>query len=113
MDSMEIGVIVGGTALTAFVLWYSFGKHEAVFARTGKSGVQEIKVTVEGGYNPDLIVVKQGRPVRLDFYRAATAYCSEWGFVTTSVSPGICRHLKRRRSNSRQAKQGNLPLPVA
>lgn len=44
---------------------------------TGESGVQEIRVTVKGGYAPDVIVVKQGKPVRLDFYRDETASCSE------------------------------------
>jgi len=39
--------------------------------------VQEIKVTVKGGYSPDVIVVKEGVPVRLDFYRDETASCSE------------------------------------
>jgi plastocyanin domain-containing protein len=39
--------------------------------------VQEVKITVKGGYSPDTVVVKQGRPVRLDFYRDETASCSE------------------------------------
>lgn len=77
MDATAIGVIIGGVVLIAFVLWYFFGQREAVAARTGESGVQEIKVTVKGGYTPDVIVVKQGKPVRLDFYRDETASCSE------------------------------------
>jgi plastocyanin domain-containing protein len=36
-----------------------------------------VKVTVKGGYAPDVIVVKQDQPVRLDFYRDETASCSE------------------------------------
>jgi plastocyanin domain-containing protein len=39
--------------------------------------VQEVQVTVKGGYSPDVIVVKQGQPVRLDFYRDETSSCSE------------------------------------
>lgn len=77
MDPIEIGVLVGGLLLIAFVLWYFFGKREAVAAQTSESGVQEIKVTVKGGYSPDVIVVSQGKPVRLDFYRDETASCSE------------------------------------
>lgn len=77
MDLIEIGVLVGGLLLIAFVLWYFFGEREAVTAQTSESGVQEIKVTVKGGYSPDVIVVKQGKPVRLDFYRDETASCSE------------------------------------
>ena len=77
MDASEIGVIIGGVVLIAFVLWYFFGERESVAAQTGTSGVQEIKVTIKGGYSPDVIVVKQGVPVRLDFYRDETASCSE------------------------------------
>lgn len=77
MDAMEIGVVTSGVLLIALVLWYFFGKREAVAAQTGESGVQEIQVTVKGGYTPDVIVVKQGKPVRLDFYRDETASCSE------------------------------------
>ena len=37
----------------------------------------KIKVTVKGGYSPDVIVVKSGVPVRLNFYRDETSSCSE------------------------------------
>ncbi len=77
MDTTEILVLAAGLGAIAFVLWYFFGERERVAARTGGSGVQEIKVTVKGGYSPDVIVVEQGRPVRLDFYRDETASCSE------------------------------------
>lgn len=77
MDAAELGVLVGGVLLIAFVLWFFFGKREAVAATAGESGVQEIRVTVKGGYDPDAIVLKQGKPVRLEFYRDETASCSE------------------------------------
>lgn len=77
MDITEIAVLVGGVILIALILWYFFGEREAAAAEVTATGVQEIKVTVKGGYSPDVIVVKQGRPVRLDFYRDETASCSE------------------------------------
>ena len=77
MDTSEIVVLIGGVAAIAAVLWYFFGERTAVAARTGEGGVQEVKITVKGGYWPDVVVVKQGRPVRLDFYRDETASCSE------------------------------------
>ena len=77
MDTSEIGVIVGGLALIAFILWYFFGEREKAVAQVAASGVQEIKVTVKGGYAPDVIVVKQGQPVRLDFFRDETSSCTE------------------------------------
>ena len=77
MDASEIGVLAGGVGLIGLILWYFFGEREKVAAQTGAGGVQEIKVTVKGGYSPDVIVVKQGKPVRLDFYRDETSSCSE------------------------------------
>jgi plastocyanin domain-containing protein len=77
MDTTEIVVIVGGVALIALVLWFFFGERESVAAVVTDEGVQEIKVTVKGGYSPDVIVVKKNVPVRLDFYRDETSSCSE------------------------------------
>jgi plastocyanin domain-containing protein len=77
MDTTEVIVLVLGIATIGFVLWYFFGKREAVYAAPGAGGVQQIKVTVKGGYAPDVIVVKAGQPVRLDFYREETNSCSD------------------------------------
>ncbi len=77
MDTTEILVIIGGLGLIALTLWYFFGEGEKVAAETNETGVQEIKVTVKGGYSPDVIVVKTGVPVRLNFYRDETSSCSE------------------------------------
>ena len=77
MDTSEILVLVGGVAAIGLVLWYFFGERQRVAATVGAGGVQEVKVTVKGGYEPDVIVVQQGRPVRLDFYRDETSSCSD------------------------------------
>ena len=77
MDISEIAVAIGGVVLIVFLLWYFFGEREQAQAQLAESGVQEIKVTVKGGYSPDVIVVKQGVPVRLDFYRDETDSCTE------------------------------------
>lgn len=90
MDLTEIGVIAAGVVLIAFVLWYFFGEREAVAAEANESGVQEIKVLVKGGYAPDRIVVREGVPVRLNFYRDETASCSE---EVIFGDFGIARHL--------------------
>lgn len=73
----EAGVVVGGLALIGLTLWYFFGPRRRVAATATAAGVQAIRVTVKGGYAPDVIVVKRDRPVRLDFYRDETASCSE------------------------------------
>lgn len=77
MDTTEILVLVGAGGLITLVLWYFFGEREAVAATETDGGVQQIRITVKGGYSPDVVTVKQGRPVRLDFYRDETASCSE------------------------------------
>ncbi len=77
MDMAEIIVVIGGVSLIAFVLWYFFGEREATAAVVNEAGVQEIDVTVKGGYSPDVIVVDRGRPVRLNFRREETSSCSE------------------------------------
>jgi plastocyanin domain-containing protein len=77
MDTTEIIVVAAGIALAALVLWYFFGERERVEASAGGDGVQEIDITVKGGYSPDVVVVRQGAPVRLNFYRDETASCSD------------------------------------
>lgn len=77
MDTTEILVVIGGVGLIALVLWYFFGERESVAAEINAGGVQEIDVTVKGGYSPDVIAVKRGVPVRLNFYRDETSSCSE------------------------------------
>ena len=77
MDTTEIIVVIGGIGLIALTLWYFFGEREQIAAETNETGVQEIKVTVKGGYSPDVIVVKKDVPVRLNFYRDETSSCSE------------------------------------
>lgn len=78
MDSTEIIVLVGGALVAVFVVWFFFmGEGERGEARADESGVQKIKVTVKGGYSPDVIVVKLGMPVELDFYRDEASTCTE------------------------------------
>jgi plastocyanin domain-containing protein len=77
MDTTEIIVLIGGAALIGLVLWYFFGERELFSAQVNEAGVQEIDITVKGGYSPDVIAVKRGVPVRLNFYRDETSSCSE------------------------------------
>src|SRR4051794_38009971 len=78
MDTAQALVTLGGVAAIAWVVWYFFlAERKQVRALAGAGGVQEIKVLVKGGYDPDVIVVERGRPVRLDFYRDETASCSD------------------------------------
>ncbi len=97
MDTNEIFVLVSAAGLIAFIIWYFFGEREAVAASVTDSGIQEIRVTVKGGYSPDVIVVKQGVPVKLDFYRDETASCTE---QVIFGDLGIARDLPAFRTTS-------------
>ena len=77
MDSTETLVLAGAVAMIAIVIWYFFGEREKVAATVTDTGVQEIKITVKGGYTPDVIVVKRGVPVKLEFFRDETSSCSD------------------------------------
>jgi plastocyanin domain-containing protein len=71
-------VTAAGLGAIGWVLWFflfSRGSAQAAILRDG--GVQDVRITVKGGYTPDTIVVQAGTPVRLQFYRDETADCSE------------------------------------
>lgn len=74
----EVVVILGALAAIAWVNWYFlFSGREPVAAAHGVSGVQEIRVRVEGGYVPASVRVSAGRPVRMVFDRQERSGCSE------------------------------------
>jgi len=67
-----------GILLIVLVNWYFFFSRKKVTSvETEETGIQEVKIIVKGGYDPDVIVVKKGRPVRLNFYRDETVDCSD------------------------------------
>jgi plastocyanin domain-containing protein len=78
--SLSLDIILVDLAVIgaiAWVVWYFwFSEKQAVRAVTA-GGAQEVMVRVKGGYDPDVIVVDSGRPVRLHFDRQETASCSE------------------------------------
>jgi plastocyanin domain-containing protein len=77
IDTTETVVVAGSLVLIGLVLWYFFGERERVAAEMTGEGAQQVAITVKGGYSPDVIVVKQGIPVKIDFYRDETESCSE------------------------------------
>jgi plastocyanin domain-containing protein len=77
MDGIQIEVTIAGLLLIALVVWFFFGEREKAVARMGDGGIQVLHVTVKGGYSPDTLVVKRGRPVRIDFDRQEASSCSD------------------------------------
>ena len=71
-------VLLAGAAAIVWVLWYFLvATSGRVAATVDRSGIQESRVVVRGGYSPAEIIVEAGRPVRLLFDRQETASCSE------------------------------------
>ncbi len=71
-------VVAGGVTLIALIAWFFWLKRtQGVRASEGSSGYQEAMILVKGGYTPDTIVVRHGKPVRLNFRREETASCSD------------------------------------
>lgn len=75
MSAAEIAVTLGGVAAIALLAWFFFGPKKAR-AATVKGNVQEVTVTVKGGYSPDIIRVREGVPLRLIFDRQEAGDCS-------------------------------------
>ena len=71
-------VTLAGLALVTFIVWF-FWLKRAKDVRAGETsgGYQEAMILVKGGYTPDTVIVRRGRPVRLNFRREETATCSD------------------------------------
>ena len=76
MSAIDIGVTVSGLVVILFLAWFFFGPKKAKDAKV-KGGVQEVRITVKGGYSPDVIRVKEGVPLRLVFDRQEASDCSD------------------------------------
>ena len=71
-------VLMMGLLLIGFIVWFFWLKRaKGVRAAETSGGYQEVMILVKGGYTPDTIVVRHGKPVRLNFRREETASCSD------------------------------------
>ena len=75
MNVADVVVVVAALLLSAGLWRFFFGAKEASRAEL-RGGVQEVTVTVKGGYSPDRVEVRQGVPVRLAFDRQETGDCT-------------------------------------
>ncbi len=67
-----------GLVLIGGIVWFFWGpRKEGYRAAVTSTGYQEAMVLVKGGYAPDTIVVRAGKPVRLSFRREESSPCSE------------------------------------
>ena len=78
MTPIEWVVVAAGFLTVGWINWYFFlAERSSATAVAGTGGVQEVRITVRGGYDPAEIRVRRGAPVRLVFDRQETAGCSE------------------------------------
>jgi Cu+-exporting ATPase len=75
MSAADIAVVAGGVALTGLLGWFFFGPRKA-HSTDLVGNVQEVTVTVKGGYSPDLVRVRQGVPLRIVFDRQESGECT-------------------------------------
>lgn len=78
MAAIEWFVVAGGFVIIGWINWYFFlAERSSATAVASVGGIQEVTISVQGGYEPADIRVQKGVPVRLVFDRKETAGCSE------------------------------------
>ena len=75
MGLAEVLLTAGGILLIGALAWFFFGPKEAGRAEV-RGEVQEVEVTVKGGYSPGAIRVRQGVPLRITFNRQEAGECT-------------------------------------
>ncbi|MBW4562747.1 MAG: cupredoxin domain-containing protein [Mojavia pulchra JT2-VF2] len=70
-------VTIGGLALIGLELWWFLLSKPKSQKAEAHNGIQEVNITVDGGYEPSRVVVNAGQPVRLNFLRRDPSSCLE------------------------------------
>src|SRR5262245_40958755 len=75
MSSVDLVVVMVALAAVAGLGWFFFAPRRARAAMVG-DGVQRLRVTVRGGYSPNVVQVRQGVPVEIEFDRQESGDCT-------------------------------------
>ncbi|NUR14844.1 heavy metal translocating P-type ATPase [Terrabacter sp. C0L_2] len=75
MTVADIVIVSSAVLASGLLVWFFFGPKKARHAEIA-DGIQVVRVTVRGGYSPDLIEVRPGTPVRVIFDRQESGDCS-------------------------------------
>jgi len=73
----KVAVTLGGLGLIGLELWWFLLSKPKSRQATTQGGIQEVTITVDGGYEPSQIVVQAGQPVLLNFDRKDASRCLE------------------------------------
>ncbi|HTY40954.1 MAG TPA: cupredoxin domain-containing protein [Thermoanaerobaculia bacterium] len=72
MTTDRVAAIAAGAGLVAFLLVFFFGKRPQAAASGSR-----VTIVVDGGYTPDLVVARRGRPLTLVFDRRDSGPCTD------------------------------------
>jgi len=75
MSSVDVVVVVIAAVAIGGLGWYFFAPRRARTAELS-GGVQRLRVVVRGGYSPNVVEVRQGVPVEIDFDRQESGDCT-------------------------------------
>jgi Cu+-exporting ATPase len=75
LNEVDLIITVGGIVLIAALWYWFFGPKKARQAEV-VGNVQEVRITVRGGYNPNIIEARKGIPLRLIFDRQENSDCT-------------------------------------
>ncbi|HBE47784.1 MAG TPA: hypothetical protein DDW76_02950 [Cyanobacteria bacterium UBA11369] len=70
-------VTAGGLALIGLEIWWFILSKSKSQTAANSDGIQEVNITVDGGYEPSRVVVNAGQLVRLNFLRRDPSACLE------------------------------------
>lgn len=111
MNVGDASVILFALVLTGLLAWFFFGPRKSIHAQL-EDGYQVVRVTVKGGYHPDLLEVRPGTPVRMVFDRQESGDAlREWS-CRTSRSTSCCRRMRRPLWSSRPWRRGPTASPA-
>lgn len=89
MDSIDLTILIVAVLLIVVELWYFAGPKRKA-AGHGKPVAQDVRINIRHGFNPALVLVEHGRPVRLQFFRDETSPSSaEVRFDTLNISKAL------------------------
>ncbi|WOD40288.1 cupredoxin domain-containing protein [Nodosilinea sp. E11] len=87
---LKVAVTGAGLGLIGLELWWFLLSKPKSRQASVTGDRQEVTVTVDGGYDPNHIVVQAGQPVRLNFYRKDPSSClAEVRFPAFRIAQGL------------------------
>ncbi len=106
-------ITLGGLGLISLELWWFLFSQPTTKKAESDQGIQSLDISVDGGYEPALIVVKSGQLVRLNFFEniMSTVVWEQFCFQIFRLLK-IYPLIKLQLLSLPLTSLGNIPLPV-